>query len=142
MTYGAYVTYWNTTTHSNSPLTDGTVTFWENTTQLETDNLDSHGFARFQATLPDGSHNITAVFNGCTGAEPSRSASVIQVVEPMPTTTTTDLGGSPIIAHDPISTLFSSQVTYWDPFANNDIPVIYGNGDLLGKHDPVRDRYS
>jgi hypothetical protein len=61
MTYGAYVTYWNTTIHNNSPVTSGTVTFWENTTLLETDNLDSHGFAPFRGTLPDGSHNITAV---------------------------------------------------------------------------------
>ena len=124
--YGAYVTYWNTTTQNNSPVTDGTVTFWENTTQLETDNLDSHGFAPFQGTLPDGSHNITAVFNGYAGAEPSRSASVIQVVEPMPTTTTTNLGGSPITIHDPVSVLFSAHVAYWDSTIQNNVPVTYG----------------
>jgi hypothetical protein len=123
--YGAQVTYWDPFV-GDIPVTDGTVTFWENTTQLETDNLDSHGFAPFHTTLPDGSHNITAVFNGCPGAESSSSASVIQVVEPMPTTTSTNLGGSPIIDHDPISITYGAQVTYWDSITQSNAPVTDG----------------
>lgn len=70
------------TTANNGPKPTGTVTFLDGTTPLGTSVIDANGQARLTVTLANGTHSVTATFNGDGSTTTSTSAAVSQVVNP------------------------------------------------------------
>ena len=85
-TYGQTVTF-TAVVSSTSGTPDGTVTFKNGAAVLGTVALSGGQAAYAISTLNGGTHTIKAVYNGSSGYGPS-NASVFQIVEPAPTTTT------------------------------------------------------
>jgi hypothetical protein len=83
---GTNVTFTATVLSGGNPVTLGTVTFTAGATTLAANvALNSSGQASFStSTLTEGSHTITATYNGTTGFNTS-SGSIVQVVNNMTT---------------------------------------------------------
>jgi len=87
-TFGQPITFTATVTTAGSPVTQGTVTFTEDTVTLGGPiALDGAGTATFTTSaLAAGAHTITATYSGAGAAQPS-TADVVVVVNSAPTTT-------------------------------------------------------
>jgi sugar lactone lactonase YvrE len=93
---GAAVRLTATVTSTNTPLTVGTVTFFDGTTQLGTANVNGSGIATFTTPgLTSGSHSFTAVY-GATGTYSGSTSAAVTV--------TTSGGGS---GSDPFQPLYT-----------------------------------
>lgn len=124
---GDMVTLTATLTPVSSVYTGEVITFYEGSTILGTGTLSSSGIATFAiASLPIGTHSITAQYNGDTDYAPAFTAITAQVVvEPLETTLsiaaapgTIALGGSVSIAATVVATTGSAvpsgSVTFFD----------------------------
>ncbi len=107
-TYGELVTF--TATVSPAP-SDGTVSFFDDDTQLATSAVDpANGEAVFSTSaLAVGTHSMTAEYSGNEDYEGSTSNTVSQVVDPIGTTTTLASDKSTAAYHEPVT--FTATVT-------------------------------
>jgi hypothetical protein len=72
------------------------VTFYDGVNNIGTSTLDNTGTAVFScSSLPAGSNNITAVYNGDANNDPSTSAPITQNVSPAASTTTLSTAANP-----------------------------------------------
>jgi hypothetical protein len=86
------------TVASLGPAPTGTVTFRDGTTSLGQVSLSGGTVTLTVATLPAGSHSITATYGGDGNSAGSASAPVTQAVTPAPTSTTLSSSSNPVSA--------------------------------------------
>ena len=118
-----------------SPSSQGTVTFYDGSTQLGSPVALSSGQAQFKiSTLAIGSHNITAVYSGDGGQNflPSTSGVLDQVVEKASDATSTPTG-SPNPAQPDQSVTLSATVTSTNsPLPPTGTVIFKDSGNALG----------
>jgi hypothetical protein len=104
--YGESVTFTAEVTSNDSPVSSGTVQFFNGASQLPPASMTGPGqWALKDALLPKGADSISAQYVGSVGFSPSTSNTVTQVVN-TPASTTTIL----ITSEDPIT--YGSAVTF------------------------------
>ncbi|HEY1986261.1 MAG TPA: Ig-like domain repeat protein [Terracidiphilus sp.] len=80
---------------SNGGTPTGTVTFYADGASVSSANLDASGKATFSdSALGVGSHTITATYNGDSDDSRSNSATLTEVVQSIPTTTSLGTGST------------------------------------------------
>ena len=109
-TVGQAVTFTATVTSGGNPVTTGTVTFTEGPTTLAANvPVNASGQATFSTSaLTEGSHTITATYNG-TAAFQTSSGSVTQVVQRATTSTALTSSVNPSTVGQPVT--FTATVT-------------------------------
>ncbi|MEA2571377.1 MAG: hypothetical protein QOI24_3378 [Acidobacteriota bacterium] len=106
----------------------GTLTFRDGTTVLSTVPVASNGCASFTTTsLLPGSHSITAAYSGAPYFRNSTSAAVVQIIDPVPTTTGLSASTSP--SHENYAVTFTANV-YPPPLGGN--VQFKDGGNVLG----------
>jgi hypothetical protein len=117
--FGEAVTFTATVSTSDTPVTEGTVTFSEGSTPLGGPvALDPAGQATFTtSTLGAGPHTITATYSGTATLDGS-SGSVVQTVGPAPSQT--------VVVSSPNPSGFGQLVTFTATVTSAGSPVIQG----------------
>lgn len=95
---------------ANAVAPTGTVTFLDGTATLGTAPVGSSGTATYStAALSPGQHAITAVYNGDSASQGSRSTALLQTVNDASTTTALSSSVNPVIMGAQVT--FTAQVT-------------------------------
>ena len=101
---GQPVTFTATVASSTGPIPTGSVNFKQGSTVIGTATLDATGHASFTTSaLAPGNNNVTAAYGGGANFLTSTSASVTEVVNKTPTTTTVVSSQNPSVFKQPLT---------------------------------------